>query len=59
MGAKKKVSSADSAEAAPARQAPALIATHVQRAHDDMKTLLGHPVFSNICNADPLAISQG
>ena len=56
MSPKKK---AASAEAAPARHVPAVIATHVQQVHDDMKTVLDHPVFSDIRNADPLTISQG
>ena len=54
-----KKAKAVSAEAAPARHVPAVIATHVQRVHDDMKTVLDHPVFHGICDADPLTISQG
>ena len=59
MSPKKNRETAASAEAAPARHVPAVIATHVQQVHDDMKTVLDHPVFSDIRNADPLTISQG
>ncbi len=53
-----KKAKAASAEAAPAN-VPAVIAAHVQRVHDDMKTVLDHPVFHGICDADPLTIGQG
>ncbi len=56
-----KRAKAASAEAVPAhaKQAPAVIAAHVQRVHNDMKTVLDHPVFHGICDADPLTIGQG
>ena len=57
MSAKKK--KAASAEAAPVRRVPAVIATHAQQVHDDMKAVLDHPLFSDIRNTDPLTISQG
>ena len=57
--APKKKAKAASAEAAPARHVPAVIATHVQQVPDDMKTVLDHPVFSGIRDADPLTIGQG
>ena len=55
----RKAVSAGTAEAAPAKHVPAVIATHVQRVHDDMQTVLDHPVFHGIRDADPLTISQG
>ena len=59
MAPKKKAKAASASEAAPAMLVPAVIATHVQRVHDDMSTVLDHPVFSGIRDADPLTIGQG
>ena len=62
MGREAAAAKAASAKAAPAKAAAVLatiVGKHIQQVHDDMKTVLDHPIFSGIRSAEPFTIAQG